>query len=75
MTTGTISWLDDVNTVGVAVTDPITGGVMSRTVTRTESVADPPFPSVTVNVNVYDPTGSDTVRDGPLKVPTELVHV
>src|SRR5688500_17188508 len=60
MATGTMSWFADVNTLGVAVTDAILGGVMSRTLTRTSSVADPPFPSVTVNVNAYDPAGRET---------------
>ena len=53
----------------------ILGGVLSATVMTTWSVVLPPFPSSTVSVIVWMPTGRVTVGEGPVTVPNGPLQV
>jgi hypothetical protein len=53
----------------------IAGGVVSTTLTCTESVAVPPSPSSTVSVMVWMPRGRLAVGFWPVTVPKGPVHV
>src|SRR5436309_5689603 len=53
----------------------MTGGVVSRTVATSVSLADAPRPSSTVSVMVCVPAGSDTDAVAPVTVPKDPVHL
>ena len=60
---------------GLSPTRVISGGVVSSTVMTTWSVVIPPFPSSTVRVIVWMPTGRFTVGEGPVAAPNGPLQV